>query len=529
MSRVPPTAEGLSPAEAVSLRARTLVHQGRAEEALTAVRDAQEQLEIGPWDRPTLHYAVAVAHRSLGQAREMTLAADACLAAARGIENAGWTANALNLQAMSAIRDDDVDAALAGLARAENALAATTDPVLAAWARNGLGYCYTLLRLYEIAVPHMELPLPTGDPRQPPMAAAIQRLNLAWLHHRWAGDIERAAPEDVAVDQAARLRETANEYAREALAMSTHHDHPIMAEIRAVELVTRPPHVAVASIDDLRALWAEADHADHVGSRPTVGCALARALWEVGDRDEAMLVAQEAARMSETTSDWQVTADAQWLCADLAAQAGIPGADASRAYGLTLSRVLWRQRLATLHGAMAAREVEAMQHRLEAAQQAATSDPLTGLANRRALEGLLARTSGGAPDVPTSLLLIDLDGFKAVNDEHGHRVGDQVLRAVGTAITDVARRGDLVVRLGGDEFVVVAVDADARQAAMMAERVREAVAATTVSPPGGGQVGVTASVGSRTTGPDLATGDLLHAADEAMYQVKRGHASVGTG
>ncbi|MEO2107614.1 MAG: GGDEF domain-containing protein [Actinomycetota bacterium] len=529
MTPNPPSPDPVDvPPHETARHALTLVHLGRAEEALDVVTDALARPDLRLADKPSLRYAAAVVHHTLGDPDKQILAADACLAAARRLEDPGWMANARGMRALAEIRTDRVDAALADLARAEYDLDRTTNKLLVSWAHNALGYCYLQLRLYELAVPHVEQATAVDDPQMSPMAPVIHLLNLAWAHQRWADEIERADPEEADSKDVRRIRDISNRYATRALEAGRPFDgHPMLAEVRAVELVTRPPKLAETSVEELREVWDDPGHVDHIGSRPTVGGALARALWRTGQRDEALEVAREAARLSEEASDWQVTANAQWLLTEMAVEAGIAGATAGRAYGLTLSRALWRQRLATLHGAMAAREVATMQHRVEAAQVAATSDPLTGVANRRALEAMLAAIGSSAQDGPTSMLLIDLDGFKRVNDEHGHHVGDEVLRAVARAIADTARHEDLVVRFGGDEFVVVAADTDATSASILADRVRIAVSHVQVPVDGEGSptVGVTASVGTRTTGPDLAVEELVAAADRAMYAVKQHRAA----
>ena len=98
-----------------------------------------------------------------------------------------------------------------------------------------------------------------------------------------------------------------------------------------------------------------------------------------------------------------------------------------------------------------------------ASPEAARTDPLTGCLNHAALHDGLAREIERAertPGTPLSLVLIDLDRFKEVNDEHGHLVGDEVLRRVGHALRSTTRPYDLAARYGGDEFALVAVDAD---------------------------------------------------------------------
>ena len=520
----PPPDEPLVPPREAASRALSLVQLGRAADAVTLVEQALVAPGVRLEDKPPLRYAAAVSHHALGNHEQQILAADACLAAGRRLEQPGWMANARCLRAMAEIRTDRVDAALRDLARAEYDLARTDDPGLASWAHNGLGYCYLELRLYELAIPHLEDATPIDNPVEAPAASVIHYLNLAEVHQRWADEIERAAPEEADGEDVRRNRDTSNAYARQAVEEARRLENPhLVAMARSLELVTRPPALADASVEELRSVWEDPDHTEHTGGRPTVGSALARALWRTGRREEALEVAQEAARLSEDAADWQITANARWLLTEMAHEAGIEGAAAGRAYGLTLSRVLWRQRLATLHGALSAREVESLQHEMSRAQQAATSDPLTGVANRRALETVLGRVGSGPQDGPTSLLLVDLDGFKRVNDEHGHQVGDEVLRAVAAAISETARREDLVVRFGGDEFVIVATHTDATAAATLAERVRLAVSSVRVPVAGddGPFVGVTASVGTRTTGPDLAVEDLVAAADRAMYAVKQ--------
>ena len=154
--------------------------------------------------------------------------------------------------------------------------------------------------------------------------------------------------------------------------------------------------------------------------------------------------------------------------------------------------MLWQQRLSTLQGAKAALDVERLRRDTQIAQREAAEDPLTGIGNRRALtEALRAaaeRFGDVAPDVGHrpwhSLLVIDLDGFKAINDVHGHVLGDEVLRAVAAALRGAARAEDVVVRLGGDEFVVLAQDADEAAGLALADRIAEAISALSVPSPG---------------------------------------------
>ncbi|UOY03125.1 GGDEF domain-containing protein [Blastococcus sp. PRF04-17] len=145
----------------------------------------------------------------------------------------------------------------------------------------------------------------------------------------------------------------------------------------------------------------------------------------------------------------------------------------------------------------------------------AATDPLTGIPNRRAfLERLHDAVHAAAWGHQTVLCLVDLDGFKGVNDAGGHAAGDELLKAVARALGGAVRETDTVARLGGDEFAVLADVDVAFSGEMLAERLRGAVAAV------GGASGVTASVGVAEVEPGDDVEDLMHRADAAMYRSK---------
>jgi diguanylate cyclase (GGDEF)-like protein len=153
---------------------------------------------------------------------------------------------------------------------------------------------------------------------------------------------------------------------------------------------------------------------------------------------------------------------------------------------------------------------------------AAMTDPLTGLYNSRWLrdagERDIARSARDGK--PLSLLLVDLDHFKAVNDSSGHAIGDVVLQRVAAQLRTTVRGADAVVRLGGEEFVVLLNECSSEGAWVAAEAVRCAVR-DVVMPEGGHLEGLTASIGIATYPAHGATLDqLLGAADRAMYSAK---------
>jgi diguanylate cyclase (GGDEF)-like protein/PAS domain S-box-containing protein len=154
----------------------------------------------------------------------------------------------------------------------------------------------------------------------------------------------------------------------------------------------------------------------------------------------------------------------------------------------------------------------------------ATKDFLTGLYNRRAFEEMarqeLTRWQRGRD--PLSLLIIDADHFKRVNDTHGHGTGDDVLRAIARAVKDQTRELDVVARLGGEEFVVLLPSTDAIGGRAAAERIRLAVEGLRVPAPDGSMVRLTVSVGIAEAARDAASIELLlQRADEALYEAKR--------
>jgi diguanylate cyclase (GGDEF)-like protein len=178
------------------------------------------------------------------------------------------------------------------------------------------------------------------------------------------------------------------------------------------------------------------------------------------------------------------------------------------------------------------KDLLATKERLEAAnrelESLASADGLTGVANRRAFDRGLEREWRRAvrAQAPLSLLLIDVDFFKAYNDRYGHAAGDDCLRGIASTLAVGARRaGDLVARYGGEEFGVVLPDCSDESARQLAERLRERIAglalphdASDVAPH------VTISVGGATSMPKsgVTAGDLIRSADEALYEAKRG-------
>lgn len=158
----------------------------------------------------------------------------------------------------------------------------------------------------------------------------------------------------------------------------------------------------------------------------------------------------------------------------------------------------------------------------------AMTDALTGLANRRHFGDQLAREVARAAETsrPLSLLTLDIDHFKAINDQHGHPAGDAVLRWVALQLEEQVRASDLLARVGGEEFAVLAVDTGVAEAAQLGERLRAAVEEGGPVVVGRATIPVTVSVGvvaRRVQGGEVSRAPerLLAAADDALYRAKR--------
>jgi len=161
---------------------------------------------------------------------------------------------------------------------------------------------------------------------------------------------------------------------------------------------------------------------------------------------------------------------------------------------------------------------QVQQQRIQLYEMAMT-DPLTGLYNRNSLAEFANKISSAANrhDMALSVIVIDLDHFKQVNDNHGHLIGDQVLASVGQALLDSCRQEDFAVRFGGEEMLLILPHCNLSDAAERAEQIRARI--ERLKPAG---VEVTASIGvsAKPVGRDIELQHLIRIADQAVYKAK---------
>jgi diguanylate cyclase (GGDEF)-like protein len=155
------------------------------------------------------------------------------------------------------------------------------------------------------------------------------------------------------------------------------------------------------------------------------------------------------------------------------------------------------------------------------------TDPLMGIHNRRYLDRRLKEEVDRALryKLPLSVLMLDIDRFKKVNDVYGHQVGDRVLCSLGKLIQNTVRNTDVVARYGGEEILIIATCTPPPPIPLVAERLRRTIEESVLVPPNeltcGEEIRVTVSIGVASLGPQIRTADaLVKCADEAMYRAK---------
>jgi len=171
------------------------------------------------------------------------------------------------------------------------------------------------------------------------------------------------------------------------------------------------------------------------------------------------------------------------------------------------------------------KDLDQIKDSLKQAEEHSNTDALTGLANRRALEAFLrsAQITAMEAGTPLSILMIDIDHFKAFNDTYGHQVGDQVLRLVGKVLQESVRECDLAARYGGEELMAILPGASLEACEEVAERVRSRVSDARLTRRATGEEisSVTISIGVAQFRMGETADGMIERGDKALYQAKR--------
>ncbi|WP_433360317.1 diguanylate cyclase domain-containing protein [Actinoplanes sp. CA-142083] len=505
-----------------SRHAARLLERAQAGEADAVLTEVTAGLGAPGGDLACLHFVRVVALIVQGDLRAALAAVEIMLRAAEREGSNGWVACALATRASERLRlgeediaEYDVDSALRDLSAAEAALRGGFDPVAAVNARVGIAVGYLQLRLYELAGPQYEAAyaISAADAEQNGNRA-MWLFNLAEMHLHWALELYQVGQVTEAEDHTA----DAERFALRAVAEASGSSADTWRELALLMAAC-----ARADRDDPAGASIDIEH--HFAALRSRGVApsmlafswsfRAVALKRSGKLDEAVRVIEEAIATLPADSGWLITAATHRTHAVLLAARGSAGATVGLSYGDTLAAALWRQRQHTLHTAATLKSLEALRAQHEQATRAADLDPLTGIANRRAFDRAVrrAQTLPTAPNATVTVLIIDTDKFKQINDTFGHPAGDTALRAIARALSAQLRDQDLIARLGGDEFGALLPDATPSTAAATAARMLAAVRALPDCP-------ATVSIGIATA-PAIALGDALLRADQAMYEAKR--------
>ncbi|MFO1340929.1 MAG: GGDEF domain-containing protein [Burkholderiaceae bacterium] len=492
-----------------------LIQRGETDRAMALASDALRQAEGAPRARALL--ALASACNTAGRFADALRAALAADALYRGCGDDAGSAEAL-LRAAHALRAaGDHAAAVELLERVEQQARALGDTALLAQTLRQIGICSSMLGRHQHAFSCLTEAQAMFAEAGGTSDRLHARLSLLNARNRQA---EPLPPGDA--NRAVALEALLPAWA----ALAADCDGPAHRRLRAMALGNRAItlHQLGRSAEAAEALQALLPEYQALGMRPNEGLCLAEwahCLRGLGRLDEA----RDRYRAAIAVLDVAGTVEDR-----LAAREGLAeteeglGDMAAALAALKQARQLERRGTAdAAQAAVLQRELRIELARLTSQwAREASEDPLTGLGNRRALQAWLRdhlpRVEQGEP---LSLVLLDLDHFKQVNDRHGHGVGDEVLQQVARLMAQGCRGRDRAVRYGGEEFVLALAGAARHEAAEVAERLRQTVADQAwgrVSP----GLRVTASLGVADATEAAEPQALLTLADRRLYAAKLG-------
>ncbi|TWD81136.1 diguanylate cyclase (GGDEF)-like protein [Kribbella amoyensis] len=480
--------------------------------------------DLGPvpsYELAAAEYVRGVTAHHASDAEEALAAADSCIQVARAIGEPGWEANALAIRIINLARSGRGGDAVNDIVAAENALTRTDDPGLIAWAHTGLGYAYDVLRLFELCIPRYEVAVHLdADVFDLAESPAIDRLNLAETYLRWAHELERLGDpsnQQAILDRLASAAHWAREGRRVVVDEEGQEYWRLSAQLWLAAAVTdENPAAAVAELKDCRDRISKLGETERLA---LAGSYLARALAACGDVEAARAAADRATDDLIPLADPSTQMLVLQTRTELAANTGEPGAVAGLAYARSVARGWWKERRRALNAVRHALDAQDLSARHDAEWHAARQDPLTGIGNRRSLDERLtaARDSQRA----VTVLAIDVDDLKVVNDSYGHAAGDELLQVVANLLVEQARVTDAVVRSGGDEFFVVLDQPDAKGGYQLAERIRAAVAGIAAGTRKPWLTRLSLSLGYAATAEGVPVDQLIRVADTRLYQDKR--------
>ena len=448
----------------------------------------------------------------------------ALLRQAEALDAPAFVAMAMGFRAIVASATGDAANLLADVGRAVALLDDTDQPPL----DRCTGYvvvaaALNTLQLWELVDEMYTRAAELSPECEAPAQAAAVAVNRVLIRLEWACALLEDGDQRASREQLRRAEAAVPAALAERLPALWRHDVEACSDILRLLRGADPVTMVEALVGHRRQLMESSD----LEVLPLLDAAWALALVQHGHVSAAVAAAKDLAPISSASSG--AKSFPLWVRAQvLAAEAPSAATSAQRDHAVLVARLHRESRLAVLGAAHAQIAVERRRAEHDRLAHQVNTDALTGLSNRRTFDTW--QLAPGAVRRPTALLLVDLDGFKAVNDTNGHGCGDEVLRRVGRLISASIRAGDLALRLGGDEFAVLLEDDLLSEAAVVAraEALRAAIADERWSELADG-LAITASIGVAVANPasagasaTLPTAESIYrAADTALYTAKR--------